>query len=89
VDELLRFSLGDGSVALELHVADGVLVGQLLVDDELEIDAVRLVGLDGTSTSSPVDELGRFSLRPAPAGPARLHLRDGSGRTLATDWFLL
>jgi len=82
----LVFELGDGSVSLEVG-SDGVLlVGQLISGDVVE---VALEGLDGVLAASAVDELGRFSLRSAPAGPVRLRLHGGSGRRLATDWFLL
>jgi hypothetical protein len=82
----LAFELGDGSVSLELSTEGDLLVGQVLAGQVVE---VVLEDLDREIATSSVDTLGRFSLRPAPAGPVRLRLEDGSGRPLVTDWFLV
>jgi len=84
--ERLAFELGDGSVSIELSSEGDSLVGQVLAGDMVE---VGLETLDQEIAASSVDALGRFSLRPIPSGPARLRLKDGSGRPLATDWFLI
>ena len=84
--ERLAFELGDGSVSLEVSTEGDLLVGQVLAGQVVE---VVLEDLDREITTLPVDSLGRFSLRPVPARPVRLRLEDGSGRPLATDWFLV
>lgn len=82
----LAFDLGDGTISLELWLDRAVPVGQVLSGDVVE---VVLEGLGGVLATSAVDALGRFSLRSVPTGPVRLRLEDGTGRPLATDWFLL
>ncbi len=86
VSDRLAFELADGSVSLELSLDGHVLAGQILSGGVVEVTVLRL---DGEVATSTVDDLGQFSLRPVPAGPVRLRLRDGSGRTLVTDWFLV
>jgi hypothetical protein len=86
VSDRLSFELADGTVSLELSLDGDVLEGQILSGEVVEVAVLRL---DGEVATSTVDDLGRFSLRPVPAGPARLRLRDGSGRPLVTDWFLV
>jgi hypothetical protein len=82
----LGFELGNGSISLEVSFDGEVPEGQVLSGN---VVAVSLEGLGGVLDSSAVDALGRFSLRSVPTGPVRLRLEDGSGRPLATDWFLL
>ena len=82
----LVFELDDGAISLELSFDGDVPDGQVLSGSVTE---VVLEGLDGRLDSATVDMLGRFSLRSVPTGPVRLRLEDGSGRPLATDWFLL
>jgi len=81
----LIFELGSGSVSLELRVRGDAVVGQLL-DGRLVAVTLQVIGSE--ALTAPVDALGRFSLSPAPRGPARLLLDDGTGRPLATDWFV-
>jgi hypothetical protein len=83
---VLSFELEDGRVSLEVLVDGDTVSGQLLSGQVAEVE---LVSLDGASLVDRVDALGRFSLSPAPSGPCRLRLDDGSGRPLATEWFLL
>jgi len=59
------------------------LVGQVVPAGPREL---WLESADGESKVAAVDELGRFSLSPLPAGPARLRCELPDGTRVVTEW---
>jgi hypothetical protein len=82
---VLRFEVADGSVAVEVSLAPGRLVGQVIAGPIAEVVLERL---SGPSTTATVDDLGRFEFERPGTRPARLALRGARPEPVATDWFL-
>ena len=72
-------------VSVELEETDGTLVGQLVPPSEGD---VTVLGPDGELARTSVDELGCFSIAPAPRGLVRLRCRTPSD-VLITPWVRL
>jgi hypothetical protein len=81
----LVFATPGGDVAVEVTFEDGGLAGQVLAGEPA---SVLLERSDGSTTTVPVDELGRFGVQRPDRGPVRLHLPAAPGRTVVTDWFM-
>ena len=73
-------------LSLELEVTDGSLLGQVIPprSGTLEIQTRA-----GTTTSTPVDEIGCFAVEPIPASPFRLRYRTAAGADVLTGWITL
>jgi hypothetical protein len=73
----------DLSIEVEVSPGDGrMLVGQLWPPGA---PVVRVQSGDGSSSTVPADELGRFVVTPVPAGPVRLRV-EHAGRVVQTTW---
>ena len=73
-------------ITLELEVTDSSLLGQVIPprSGTLEIQTRA-----GTTTSTPVDEIGCFAVEPIPASPFRLRCRTADGADVLTGWITL
>ena len=74
----------DLSIEVELSVIDGrpTLIGQL---EPAGATTIGVQACDGKIVEVPVDDVGRFSVRPVPSGPVRLRIERG-GRLVQTTW---
>ena len=77
----LTFVAGD--VAIELELRPDALVGQVVPPRPGRLDVLTPTG---PLTTVTVDDLGWFSIHPAPTGPTRLHLRTADGLAISTEW---
>ena len=82
----LEFAAGDGSCVIEVTPSAAALRGQLLGGAAPEVVARTTTG---TTTSSPIDELGAFEISNPPAGTIRLEFDLTDGRRIHTDWFVI
>jgi hypothetical protein len=74
----------DLSIEVEVSATDGrcTMIGQL------DPPGARTIGVqvrDGEILEAPVDEAGRFVVRPLPSGPVRLRI-EHAGRLVHTTW---
>ena len=72
--------------SIELEVTADSLLGQVMPPGEGTIEAQTRLGV---TTTSPVDEIGCFSIEPVPAGQFRLHCHTASGLDVVTGWITL
>lgn len=72
-------------LTIELEIAEEALLGQVVPPGAGEID---LYDTGGLILTSPVDDVGAFTIRPVPAGPFRLHYRSATTSVLTT-WITL
>jgi hypothetical protein len=74
----------DLSIELEVSSLDGqcTMFGQL---SPAGASTVGLQARDGETVDVPLDELGRFVVRPVPRGPVRLQVQH-AGRVVQTTW---
>jgi hypothetical protein len=79
----LTFTSARLSIALE--VASDSLMGQIIPAQAGTLE----VHTTGGVTSSPVDEIGCFSVAPIPASPFRLRCRTEDGADVLTGWITL
>jgi hypothetical protein len=79
----LMFTSAGLSIALE--VASDSLMGQIIPAQAGTLE----VHTTGGVTSSPVDEIGCFSVAPIPASPFRLRCRTEDGTDVLTGWITL
>lgn len=84
--------LGFGAVVdgedLSIEVEVSAIDGQCTMIGQLEPAGANSVGVqahDGEVVEVPVDEVGRFSVRPVPSGPVRLRV-EHAGRVVQTTW---
>ncbi|SEP33134.1 hypothetical protein [Amycolatopsis saalfeldensis] len=77
----LTFTAGGLTVSVEL--TPDALLGQLVPPSAA---TVELCGPDGVVASTAADEVGWFTLRPAPRGLFRLRVRTGTGPDVHTEW---
>lgn len=75
-----------GSVLVELGVAEGALVGQLVPAGSYTLALHRT---SAAPVPVPVDELGCFRIAPLPRGSFSLRIRTPEGVTVATAWVSL
>jgi hypothetical protein len=73
-----------GPLTIELEVADGALLGQVIPAGPGTVDLRPPVGL---ALRTAVDDLGCFRVCPVPAAPVRLSYRGTAGTSLLTGWF--
>jgi hypothetical protein len=79
-------SFESGSLLIELAVADGRLVGQLLPAASYRL-ALHQIGRDPVEIA--VDDLGCFNVTWIPRGPFSLRIETAEGRAVATGWVTL
>lgn len=60
-------------LVLELELSSGALIGQVIAPERASVELTTL-DAPGTSTDVEVDDVGFFSVRPAPTGPFKLTL---------------
>ena len=74
----------DLSIEVEVSAMDGqsTMIGQL---DPVSVKTIGIEASDGRVLEVPVDEVGRFVLRPVPGGPVRLRI-DHAGHLVHTTW---
>jgi hypothetical protein len=74
----------DLSIEVELSAIDGqpTLIGQI---EPAGATTIGVQACDGEIVEVPVDDVGRFSVRPVPSGPVRLRI-DHAGRPVQTTW---
>jgi hypothetical protein len=77
----LTFTAGGLTVSVEL--TPDALLGQLVPPSAA---AVELCHPGGIAASTSADEVGWFTLRPAPEGLFRLRVRTGTGPDVHTEW---
>ena len=73
-------------LSIELEVTGGSLLGQIIPPQGGTIEAQTSAG---ANTTTPVDEIGCFSVVPIPAGPFRLRCRTTDGTDVLTGWITL
>jgi len=73
-------------ISLELEVTEGSLLGQIIPP---RAGTVETQTRAGTTTSTPVDEIGCFAVEPIPASPFRLRCRTADGTDVLTGWVTL
>ena len=74
-----------GRLSIELEVADNMLVGQIIPPRSGTLEVHTTAGV----TSSPVDEIGCFTVSPIPASPFRIRCRTEDGEDVLTGWITL
>ena len=73
-------------LSMEIEVTGGSLLGQIIPPREGTVETQTRAG---ASTTTPVDEIGCFSVVPIPAGPFRLRCRTTDGIDVLTGWITL
>jgi hypothetical protein len=83
---LRSFTFAARELSIEVEVADGALLGQVVPPAPGRIELrVRA----GTLAEAAVDELGWFAFRPLPEGMFRLYLHTANGSQVLTEWVTL
>jgi len=84
--------LGFGAVVdgedLSIEVEASAMDGQSTMIGQLDPAGARTIGIeasDGDVLEVPVDEVGRFVVRPVPSGPVRLRIQH-AGHLVHTTW---
>jgi len=72
-------------LSLELEVASNSLLGQIIPPRTGMLEVHTTAGV----SSSPVDEIGCFSVDPIPSSPFRLRCRMEDGTDVLTGWITL
>jgi hypothetical protein len=72
-------------LSIELEVTAGSLVGQIIPPRAGTLEVHNTAGV----ASSPVDEIGCFSVTPIPNSPFRLRCRTADGADVLTGWITL
>ncbi len=72
-------------LSIELEVTEGSLVGQIIPPRSGTLEVHTSAGV----TSSPVDEIGCFTVDPIPSSPFRLRCRTEDGADVLTGWITL
>ena len=85
VDQPRLLTFDAGELSVEVEIAGGRLVGQLVPAQPAEIELQRR---GGQPLAVPSDELGRFTVDVSGGGPLRLCCRRAAGRQVVTDWFM-
>ena len=72
-------------LSIELEVSESTLVGQVIPPQAGTLEIHTTAGV----TSSPVDEIGSFTVTPIPNSPFRLRCRTADGTDVLTGWITL
>lgn len=70
------------TVAIEVEVTGQALVGQVVPEQQVELE---LRPEDGSAQMVVVDAVGSFVIRPLPSAPFRLHCKTSNGHRILTD----
>jgi hypothetical protein len=73
-------------VSIELEVTESSLLGQIIPP---RAGTVETQTKAGTTTTTPIDEVGCFAVDPIPASPFRLRCRTADGTDVLTGWITL
>ena len=73
-------------LTLELEVTHDSLLGQIV---PAQAGTIKVQLRDGAETTVPADRIGRFTIRPIPAGEFRLHCKTSADTDALTGWFTL
>jgi hypothetical protein len=73
-------------LTIELEVTHDSLLGQIV---PAQPGSVKVQLRDGAETTVPADEIGRFTIRPMPAGTFRLHCKTSADADALTGWITL
>ena len=74
-----------GRLSIELEVGESTLLGQIVPPQTGTLEVHTAAGV----TSTPVDEIGCFSVTPIPASPFRIRCRTQDGADVLTGWITL
>ncbi|HEX5496683.1 MAG TPA: hypothetical protein VFX70_19150 [Mycobacteriales bacterium] len=83
---LLALTFTASQLTIELELNGDALLGQLVPPQSGEVELHVARGLVSTT---PIDDVGYFLIRPIPAAPFRLHCRTDSGPSALTNWITL
>ena len=73
-------------LTIELEVTHDSLLGQIV---PAQPGTIKVQLRDGAETTVPADGIGRFTIRPMPAGTFRLHCRTSADADALTGWITL
>ena len=73
-------------LTIELEVTHDSLLGQIV---PAQPGSVKVQLRDGAETTVPADPIGRFTIRPIPAGAFRLHCKTSADADALTGWITL
>lgn len=73
-------------LTIELEVTHDSLLGQIV---PAQPGSIKVQLRDGAESTVPADEIGRFTIRPMPAGTFRLHCRTAADADALTSWITL
>jgi hypothetical protein len=79
-------SFTSAHLTIELEVTQESLVGQVI---PAQAGTITVRPRQGAETAAEVDEIGCFSISPAPPGEFRLHCRTAGGIEALTGWIAL
>jgi len=74
-----------GRLSIELEVGESTLLGQVVPPQAGTLEIHTAAGV----ASSPVDEIGCFTVSPIPASPFRIRCRTEDGEDVLTGWITL
>jgi hypothetical protein len=80
----LTFSSAD--LTIELEIGPDGIIGQIVPPQPGHADSCPV---SGAASSTEIDEIGCFVIRPLPASPFRLHCHASSGISALTTWITL
>jgi hypothetical protein len=73
-------------LTIELEVTHDSLLGQIV---PAQAGTIKVQLRDGAEATVPADKIGRFTVRPIPAGAFRLHCRTSADADALTGWITL
>ena len=73
-------------LTIELEVTHDSLLGQIV---PAQPGTIKVQLRDGAETTVPADGIGRFTIRPMPAGTFRLHCKTDADADALTNWITL
>lgn len=73
-------------LTIELEVTHDSLLGQIV---PAQPGTIKVQLRDGAESTVPADEIGRFTVRPIPAGAFRLHCKTSADADALTGWITL
>jgi hypothetical protein len=79
-------TFGAADLTIELEVGPDSIVGQIVPPQAGHADACPA---NGPASSTEIDEIGCFVIRPLPDSPFRLHCHASSGISALTTWISL
>jgi hypothetical protein len=73
-------------LTIELEINDDSMLGQVIPPEEGTVETQTQAG---ATTTTPVDQIGCFSITPIPASPFRLHCHTNNGSDVMTGWITI